>query len=262
MTKKIFPNYEKLKKERLDRDWIQEWVADAAGISARTLQRIEKGEGCTLETLKAISSVYEINFKDFLLPLPQSNQAPVTQQNTASGFTQSYVFDFFVASWSRLTRTVISSMIITPLLYAFLFSTSAVGIGYTAYSAHNADLINLDFFDPLTEAEQQVLYSRLEKIETKTPRSLQINESDQDPQHITAIPQISEEQQSFMNLLRVLAFFAVSGSIFGYLSGFQTLCKSRDWHFLVALPVIRAINRFLTRHPAVDKLISFASISR
>ena len=46
-------------EERTSKVWSQQHLADVAGISLRTVQRIEKTAVASAESLKAISSAYE-----------------------------------------------------------------------------------------------------------------------------------------------------------------------------------------------------------
>lgn len=50
-----------IKKLRLQRSWSQEQLADISGLSTRTIQRLERGENASYETLKALASVFEID---------------------------------------------------------------------------------------------------------------------------------------------------------------------------------------------------------
>ena len=50
-----------VKKLRLQKGWSQEQLADISGLSTRTIQRLERGENASLETLKSLASVFEIN---------------------------------------------------------------------------------------------------------------------------------------------------------------------------------------------------------
>jgi transcriptional regulator with XRE-family HTH domain len=50
-----------LKKLRENRKWSQEQLAKMAGLSVRTIQRIEAGHSASIETLKALASVLEVN---------------------------------------------------------------------------------------------------------------------------------------------------------------------------------------------------------
>ncbi|TVZ40804.1 2TM domain-containing protein [Alteromonadaceae bacterium 2753L.S.0a.02] len=51
---------EKIKQLRLQRAWSQEQLAEAAGVSVRTVQRVENGATPGLETLKALAAVYDV----------------------------------------------------------------------------------------------------------------------------------------------------------------------------------------------------------
>lgn len=53
-----------VQKLRLQRGWSQEQLAEVSGLSVRTVQRIERGQPASLETLKALASVFEIDFAD------------------------------------------------------------------------------------------------------------------------------------------------------------------------------------------------------
>jgi|SRR5690554_329024 len=45
---------------RLQRGWSQEQLAELSGLSARTIQRIERGKPAGLETRKSLAAVFEI----------------------------------------------------------------------------------------------------------------------------------------------------------------------------------------------------------
>ena len=49
-----------VKQLRLQRAWSQEQLAEMAGLSVRTIQRIENGERPGLETLSALAAVFEV----------------------------------------------------------------------------------------------------------------------------------------------------------------------------------------------------------
>jgi len=48
-----------VKRLRQKNNWSQEQVATMSGLSIRTIQRVEKGESASLETLKSLASVFE-----------------------------------------------------------------------------------------------------------------------------------------------------------------------------------------------------------
>lgn len=53
-----------IRKLRIQRAWSQEQLAEFAGLSIRTVQRMEQGQGASLETLKSLAAVFEVNVHD------------------------------------------------------------------------------------------------------------------------------------------------------------------------------------------------------
>jgi transcriptional regulator with XRE-family HTH domain len=51
-----------IQKMRLKRGWSQQQLADACGLSARTIQRLECGHAGSVESLKSIAAVFEVHF--------------------------------------------------------------------------------------------------------------------------------------------------------------------------------------------------------
>ena len=51
-----------IQKLRLKRGWSQQQLADASGLSARTIQRIENGHPASMESLKSLAAVFEVDF--------------------------------------------------------------------------------------------------------------------------------------------------------------------------------------------------------
>ena len=50
-----------VKKFRLQKCWSQEQLAEVSGLSVRTIQRLEKGHPASMESLKALASVFELD---------------------------------------------------------------------------------------------------------------------------------------------------------------------------------------------------------
>ena len=51
-----------IQKLRLKRGWSQQQLAEASGLSARTIQRVEAGHRPSIETVKSIAAVFEVDF--------------------------------------------------------------------------------------------------------------------------------------------------------------------------------------------------------
>ena len=51
-----------IQKLRLQRGWSQEQLAELSGLSVRTIQRLERGQQASVESLKSLGAVFEIDF--------------------------------------------------------------------------------------------------------------------------------------------------------------------------------------------------------
>ncbi len=64
-----------VRKLRLKKGWSQSQLAEMAGVTTRTIQRIEQGHNPSMETCKALASVFEVDLSLLLQP------EEVTMQN-------------------------------------------------------------------------------------------------------------------------------------------------------------------------------------
>lgn len=71
-----------VQKLRLQRGWSQQQLADLSGLSVRTVQRIERGQGASTESLKSLASVFEIDFSE-LQTEPDVNQPSLNHQHAS-----------------------------------------------------------------------------------------------------------------------------------------------------------------------------------
>ena len=71
-----------IQKLRLQRGWSQEQLAEVSGLSARTVQRIEKGQSASLETLKALAAAFGIEVSTL-------QESPMSNVETAPPFAPS-----------------------------------------------------------------------------------------------------------------------------------------------------------------------------
>jgi transcriptional regulator with XRE-family HTH domain len=53
-----------IQKLRLQRGWSQEQLAEVSGLSVRTIQRLERGQSASVESLKALGAAFEVDFSD------------------------------------------------------------------------------------------------------------------------------------------------------------------------------------------------------
>jgi transcriptional regulator with XRE-family HTH domain len=63
-----------IQKLRLQRGWSQQQLADASGLSVRTIQRIEAGQPPSLESLKCLAAVFEVDCATLTTEPTMTNQ--------------------------------------------------------------------------------------------------------------------------------------------------------------------------------------------
>lgn len=63
----------RIRQLRLEKGWSQEQLATVAGLSTRTVQRIENGEQASLETLTAIAAALGLQVSDLSQPAQPDN---------------------------------------------------------------------------------------------------------------------------------------------------------------------------------------------
>ena len=63
-----------IKQRRLDKGWSQEELARHAGLSTRTIQRIEGGQNAGLESLKCLAAVFETSISELMQEQTMNNQ--------------------------------------------------------------------------------------------------------------------------------------------------------------------------------------------
>ncbi|MFJ7498743.1 helix-turn-helix domain-containing protein [Serratia grimesii] len=72
----------RIRQLRLDKGWSQEQLATIAGLSTRTVQRIENGEQASLETLTAIAAALGVQVSDLYQPIPAQDENPGETEQT------------------------------------------------------------------------------------------------------------------------------------------------------------------------------------
>src|SRR4051812_21772637 len=66
---------ESLKRLRELKSWSQAHLAQAAGLNARTVQRIEAGEACSYETMLSLAAALDVNVAELgLEPRPSPRE--------------------------------------------------------------------------------------------------------------------------------------------------------------------------------------------
>jgi len=68
---------------RLERAWSQEQLAEIAGLSVRTIQRLEQGQPVSLETTKALAASFDVPISHFQ-PDKSEGEPPMSTTNVAA----------------------------------------------------------------------------------------------------------------------------------------------------------------------------------
>lgn len=78
----MYINAELIKTKRVAQSWTQQHLADACGISLRTVQRIERYGNASNETVMALAAVFEIEQSEIVSP-----DVPVIEIETGQPIT-------------------------------------------------------------------------------------------------------------------------------------------------------------------------------
>jgi transcriptional regulator with XRE-family HTH domain len=73
---------------RLKRNWSQQQLADASGLSSRTVQRIEAGQPASVETLKCLAAVFEVDIATLKPESPMENVSKATELEEQQAFRE------------------------------------------------------------------------------------------------------------------------------------------------------------------------------
>ena len=113
-----------IQKLRLKRGWSQQQLADASGLSVRTIQRIEGGQPASVETLKSLAAVFEVDFST-LDPEKQTMMTndTVSTDNQASERLETEVFQY-VRNLRRFYFNCFRFVLVISLLAVVNFFTS------------------------------------------------------------------------------------------------------------------------------------------
>ncbi len=72
-----------IQKLRLQRGWSQEQLADLSGLSVRTIQRLERGQTASVESVKALGAAFEIDLSDLKEPEMNTTTSQVVSADEA-----------------------------------------------------------------------------------------------------------------------------------------------------------------------------------
>ncbi|NQZ86556.1 MAG: helix-turn-helix domain-containing protein [Colwellia sp.] len=114
-----------IRQRRMNNGWSQSQLAEFCGLSLRTVQRIEKGQKPTMESLKALASVFETNISA-LISNHEIDESKLTEQETEALK--------HVRKMKRFLLELFSYIVIVPLvcLATWIFGHGIIWGGLTA----------------------------------------------------------------------------------------------------------------------------------
>ncbi|WP_462154282.1 helix-turn-helix transcriptional regulator [Pseudoalteromonas piscicida] len=104
-------NKQLIKSKRVERAWSQSELAQISGLSLRTIQRIEKLGTASLESIKALAAVYEVNVMEIQLK-PETKGAKFTRK-AAAFFAGTAVMAASVFTLSASAKPVMVDLMLT-----------------------------------------------------------------------------------------------------------------------------------------------------
>ena len=114
-----------VRKLRLKRGWSQEQLAEMAGLSVRTIQRIERGQKAGLESLKSLAAVFDVELsnlyedKDMTIDTPQTN----TLNNDGISWEEQRALEY-VRDVKAFYSSLATYLMVVPALFILNYFTS------------------------------------------------------------------------------------------------------------------------------------------
>ena len=128
-----------IQKLRLQRGWSQEQLAELSGLSVRTVQRLERGQAASVESLKALASAFEIDFASLKEPTMDQPAASAVRSDEALALKHVRKVKAFYAHLIQYVVIVaglaVLNGIMTPGYWWVAWVAAGWGIGVLAHAA-------------------------------------------------------------------------------------------------------------------------------
>lgn len=145
-----------IQKLRLQRGWSQEQLAEVSGLSVRTIQRLERGQPGSLESLNALAAVFEIDLerlKEPAMEAPRSNSLRPDEALALAHVRKVKGFYVHLIQFVVVMAVLVAiNLVATPRYWWFVWPLLGWGMGLVAHAASVFDLI--PFFNGAWERRQ------------------------------------------------------------------------------------------------------------
>jgi transcriptional regulator with XRE-family HTH domain len=148
-----------IRKLRLQRGWTQDQLAEFAGITVRTVQRVERGTEPSLETMKSLAAVFEVDITTLQEGATSMQPAEVLQTDESEalkyvkGIREFYMHLFMYAVFAIVFPAAFISKfgLDNPSVRMMLFALLGWGIGLVVHGLTAYEVIR--FLGPKWERE-------------------------------------------------------------------------------------------------------------
>nr|WP_258406633.1 2TM domain-containing protein [Shewanella spartinae] len=111
-----------IRKLRLQRAWSQEQLAQHSGLNVRTIQRLERGQKASLESLKSLASVFEVPLEalqqemDMSITMDKQTDEAVNESLAPISSDERAAIEY-VKELKGFYSNLVTMAIVLPLLY-------------------------------------------------------------------------------------------------------------------------------------------------
>lgn len=151
-----------VRKLRLEKGWSQEQLAELCNLSIRTIQRIERGQKPSLETLNALAAVFEIDVSDLTMEADMTKKVTIsTEEEKAIMYVRdikgfySHLIKYAIVIFCLFIINILNS----PNYYWVIWPAIGWGIGILFHGLNVFEVFN--FFGP--DWEKRQIEKRLNK---------------------------------------------------------------------------------------------------
>ena len=119
-----------IQKLRLQHGWSQEQLAELSGLSVRTIQRLERGQTASVESLKALGAVFEIDFSNLREPAMDPTMTAGVSAEETIALARVRAIKCFYIHVAQFCATVGVLAILNYLLYPRYFWVVWIAVGW------------------------------------------------------------------------------------------------------------------------------------
>lgn len=138
-----------IRLQRLKNGWSQEQLAEMAGLSTRTVQRIERGAKASPETLKCLAAVLETDFATLQETQTMQPTAQITATEAEEQEALEYVRDIKAFYNHLITFGIVIvflsvlNLLVTPGYFWVKWVLFGWGIGVALHAVNTFEVINV-----------------------------------------------------------------------------------------------------------------------